>query len=337
MALFIPYRNIVYSPYVRLLSFPMSEENKLQDLNQFKSFSQFELYAKHAVEGFITGLHKSPFHGFSVEFSEHKIYNPGESTKHIDWKLYGRTDRLYTKRYEEETNLRCHLVLDVSNSMFYPVAQRYSMERPNKYLFSAISAFSLMHLLRKQRDAVGLQLFGRSEYHLKAKGGLPHQKIIAHELWKYIEAFETGQASTFSAENTLHLMAERIPKRGLICIFSDFFDLQDEEKFEGFFKAIQHLKYQKHEVILFWTIQQEEELAFAFEERPYRFVDLESGQTVKLNPAELKKEYVNRLEAFTHKLGSYCTQHRIELVHCAIEAGVDTVLRAFLSKRKKMF
>jgi uncharacterized protein (DUF58 family) len=313
----------------------MQQENLLEDQSQFKNFEQFELYTKHAVEGFITGMHKSPFHGFSVEFSEHKIYNPGESTKHIDWKLYGRTDRLYTKRYEEETNLRCYMVLDTSGSMLYPAAQPLSITRPNKLLFSSICALSIMHLLRTQRDAMGLQFFGKSDYHLKAKGGIPHQKIVAHEIWRQLNT--TDEAHAYAAEDVLHQMAERIPKRGLICLFSDLFDLQDEEAFERFFKAIQHLRYQKHEVVLFWTLREDEELQFSFEERPYKFVDLETGQQLKLNPSSLQEEYSRALLAFRKKLVEHCAKYRIELVYNKMDLGTDAALNAFLQKRKKMF
>lgn len=315
----------------------MSEKNQLLDLGRFKTFEHFELFAKSAVEGFITGMHKSPFHGFSVEFSEHKIYNPGESTKHIDWKLFGRTDRLYTKRYEEETNLRCHLIIDASASMFYPLEGKYLIDNPNKYLSSAISALGLMHLLRKQRDAVGLQFFGQSQMHLKAKGGLPHQKIIAHQLWEQIEKFENGKQSDFPAAETLHLMAERIPKRGLVCIFSDLFELQDDTVFDEFIKALQHLKYYHHEIILFWTAKHNEELDFEFEDRPYKLIDLETQQTLTLNPNELKDAYKTNTTAFRKKLTETCTRYKIELVINDINQGVNTVLRSFLSKRGKMY
>lgn len=315
----------------------MSVQNQLSDLGKFKTFEHFELFAKSAVEGFITGMHKSPFHGFSVEFSEHKIYNPGESTKHIDWKLYGRTDRLYTKRYEEETNLRCHLVLDTSASMFYPLEDRFNMENPNKFLSSAVSGLSLMHLLRKQRDAVGLQFFGQSQMHLKAKGGLPHQKIIAHQLWEQIEQFENGKESNYPSAETLHLMAERIPKRGLICIFSDLFDLQDEIAFDDFIKALQHLKYYHHEVILFWTAKHSEELDFDFEDRPYKLIDLETQQTLTLSPNEIKAAYRTNTTAFKQKLTETCAKYKIELVVNNIETGIAPVLRSFLSKRGKMY
>lgn len=313
----------------------MTAPNILEDQSQFKNFEQFELYTKHAVEGFITGMHKSPFHGFSVEFSEHKIYNPGESTRHIDWKLYGRTDRLYTKRYEEETNLRCHMVLDTSGSMFYPATQSLSIVHPNKLLFSSICTLSIMHLLRTQRDAMGLQFFGKSNYHLKAKGGIPHQKIVAHEIWRQLNAPETE--ADHQASEVLHEMAERIPKRGLICIFSDLFDLQDENTFEDFFKAIQHLRYQKHEVVLFWTMREDEELKLDFEERPYKFVDMETGQQVKLTPSSMKEAYNNTLAAFRKKLVEHCAKYHIELVYNKMDLGVDAALNAFLQKRKKMF
>jgi uncharacterized protein (DUF58 family) len=315
----------------------MTTQNPFLDLGKFKTFEHFELYAKSAVEGFITGMHKSPFHGFSVEFSEHKIYNPGESTRHIDWKLYGRTDRLYTKRYEEETNLRCHLVMDCSGSMFYPVEHSLTIEQPNKYLASSVAALSLMHLLRKQRDAVGLQFLGNSDLHLKAKGGIPHQKIIAHHLWEQISAFKNEEQVKANTAQSLHLMAERIPKRGLVCLFSDLLDLQDEENFDAFIKALQHLKYQHHEIIIFWTLHHQEELKFEFEDRPYKLIDLETKETVTLNPNDIKANYTQNVAAFEKKLKETCAQYKIELMPFDVGQGVAPVLRTFLSKRGKLF
>ncbi|MDZ7847020.1 MAG: DUF58 domain-containing protein [Owenweeksia sp.] len=163
----------------------MADQEKI-DLQQFREFENLEFFARQVVEGFITGMHKSPFHGFSVEFSEHRIYNPGESTKNIDWKLYGRTDRLYTKRYEEETNLRCRIVMDTSGSMFYPKERMLEVENPNKILFSIISSLALMNLFKKQRDAVGLSLFGNYQVQTEARSTFQHHKAINTEFWKVL-------------------------------------------------------------------------------------------------------------------------------------------------------
>ena len=153
------------------------------DYKKARSFGTLELLAKQVVEGFITGLHQSPFHGFSVEFAEHRLYNNGESVKHLDWKLLARTDKLFIKRYEEETNLRCHILIDASSSMMYPIDQPY-----NKFTFSLDSAAALIFLMRKQRDAFGLSLFSDElEFHAPAKSSLTHQQFILSSLEKTLE------------------------------------------------------------------------------------------------------------------------------------------------------
>jgi hypothetical protein len=188
--------------------------------------SSLELLAKQAVEGFITGLHKSPFHGFSVEFAEHRQYNTGEDTRHIDWKLYGRTDKLFVKRYEEETNLRCNILLDVSSSMYFPFREQIILQQPNKLLFSVFSAATLSELLFRQRDAVGLTSFSNEIIFQQApKSSRVHLKNIYNYLEQllYKKGSEQLSASSNIAE-TLHLMAEKIHKRSLIVIFSDMFE-----------------------------------------------------------------------------------------------------------------
>ena len=153
--------------------------NLQSELNKAEGFKNLELLAKQVVEGFITGLHKSPFHGFSAEFAEHKVYNPGESTKHIDWKLFAKTDKLYTKRYDEETNLRCHLIVDNSSSMHYPKLKNYSIDSLNKVGFSALAAAAMMQLLKKQRDAVGLSVYSEAmDYYAPEKGSERHHQML---------------------------------------------------------------------------------------------------------------------------------------------------------------
>ncbi len=153
------------------------------ELNKTAGFGNLELLAKQVVEGFISGMHKSPFHGFSAEFAEHKVYNNGESTKHIDWKLYAKTDRLYTKRYEEETNLRCHLIVDNSSSMHYPAVPHYGIDSLNKISFSALASAAIMQLMKKQRDAVGLSIYGEDyEFYASEKGSDRHHHMLLDQL-----------------------------------------------------------------------------------------------------------------------------------------------------------
>ena len=157
------------------------------DLSKVTQYDNLEFVAKQVVEGFITGIHKSPMHGFSVEFAEHRQYNAGEPTKHIDWKLYAKTDKLFVKCYEEETNLRCHLIIDNSSSMYFPLQKSYTLASPNKIFFSIYAAAAIMQMLKNQRDAVGLIVFSDTlELHTQARGGDMHQKMIYRELEKLL-------------------------------------------------------------------------------------------------------------------------------------------------------
>ncbi len=307
----------------------------LLDFQSYRSLEFLELYARQVVEGFITGLHKSPYHGFSVEFSEHRIYNPGESTRNIDWKLYGRTDRLYTKRYEEETNLRCRLVLDTSGSMFFPKERIGNTEEPNKILFSSVASMALMNLFRKQRDAVGLNLFGGSELQTDARSTRQHHKAISLELQKVLQSGSDEDQTGNSMSESLHRMAERIHKRSLIILFSDLFELQENE--EAVLEAFQHLKYNKHELVIFWTTDHRQELEFDYEGRPYRFVDMESGDVLKLNPNEVREKYLEAMRGFSERLRLKCMQYQIDLVEADVSKGYYPVLQAYLLKRKRMF
>lgn len=304
------------------------------DLQHFRDFEGLEFFARQVVEGFITGLHKSPFHGFSVEFAEHRIYNPGESTRNIDWKLYGRTDRLYTKRYEEETNLRCHILLDASGSMFYPDHNLGDVESPNKILFSSIATLALMNLFRKQRDAVGLSMFGAYDTHTETRSTYRHHRAINTELFKMLSGYERQQEEQVSMVEQLHLVAQKVHKRSLIVIFSDLFEMINKR--DELFDALQHLKYNKHELIIFWTTDKRTELDFSFEARPYKFVDLETGQSLKLNPTKVAEKYREQSKAFKEELSTKCLQYKIDLVETDVSEGYHQVLQSYLIKRQRM-
>jgi uncharacterized protein (DUF58 family) len=305
----------------------------LLNIGEYRDFEHLEFLAKQVVEGFITGLHKSPFHGFSVEFSEHRIYNPGESTRHIDWKLYGRTDRLYTKRYEEETNLRCRFMIDCSGSMFYPEEGMNNIARPTKILFSVIASLALMNLLKRQRDAVALSLFGASDLQTESSSTLKHQKALTAELFKVLSGYQRGAQGKVSLIDQLHLMAEKASRRSLLIIFSDFYEIQ--EKPEEFYSALQHLKHGKHEIIVFWTTEVETEKDFKFEARPHKFVDLETGESFKLNPPEIQQAYVERMQEFKEELKQKCLQYKVDFIEADVKQGYHQVLQSYLIKRKK--
>lgn len=308
----------------------------METINQqpLQPFTHLELIAKQVVEGFITGLHKSPFHGFSVEFAEHRLYNQGESTKDIDWKVFARTDKLFSKKFEEETNLRCQIVLDVSTSMYFPEEQLKSGLILNKLRFAALGAACLMNVLRRQRDAYGLSVFDDElRIHTHAKSSTSHYQLLLSYLENYIEHKQINKKTQAAA--ALHQIADQIHKRSLVVLFSDMFD--DRENLDELFSALQHLKYNKHEVVLFHTLDRSLELEFNFENRPYQFVDMESGEHVRVQAHQIKERYLDKIHAFHQELKTKCLQYRIDYHEADINAGYDYILQSFFVKRKKMY
>ena len=306
------------------------------DTGRLQEFAPLELIARQVVEGFIIGLHKSPFHGFSVEFAEHRLYNSGEPTRHIDWKLYGRTDRLYVKRFEEETNLRCHLILDFSSSMYYPKIDNPGLENPDKITFSVYAAAALLYMLKKQRDAFGLSLFSDTIHtHIAPRSSSVHHKYLLTELSKLLESGPEKEKRTTGAASILHQLADSLHKRSLVVIFSDMMESQGDP--DVVFSALQHLKHNKHEVILFHTVDRGSEIDFAFSNRPYRFVDLETGEDIKLLPGEVRNEYVKRMGRFSRELELRCGQYGIDFVEADVKNGFRQILLPYLLKREKLY
>lgn len=296
-------------------------------LADVQKFRNMEFLAKQLVEGFITGLHQSPYHGFSVEFSEHRLYNSGESTRHIDWKVFARTDKLFVKRYEEETNLRCHMLLDVSPSMYYPT------ENLGKITFSALCAAALATLLRKQRDAVGLVTFSdKVELQTPVRSTGSHLHTLLLLLQRQLEQ-QPASRDTNVAE-VVHQIAQQIPKRSLVIIFSDMLSRQDD--LEGIFASLQHLKHQNHEVLIFHVMDKKTEEEFDFAERPYVFVDVETGQELKLQPSQVREHYRAAVENYKRELELKCGQYKIDFVPVDISEPFDKVLYAYLVKRGKV-
>jgi uncharacterized protein (DUF58 family) len=302
--------------------------------NEVQSLSHLELLARQVVEGFITGLHKSPFHGFSVEFAEHRLYNTGESTRHIDWKLFGRTDKLFVKRYEEETNLRCHLVVDNSSSMHYPDVKA-SKGIQNKITFSVHCAAALIYMMKQQRDAVGLTVFSdKIDLQTQVRSSSLHQKMLFSKLEELLEEGEKQERKT-SAASAIDFLAESIHKRSLVIIFSDMFDNMNEQ--EALFKSLQHLKHNKHEVILFHVTDKKHELDFKFESRPYRFVDVETGEEVKVHSHLVREKYLESIAAYKKLLTEKCAQYKIDFVEADINLGYQQILLPYLLKRQKLY
>jgi len=303
------------------------------DTIDLKQHTNLDLIAQKVVEGFIIGLHKSPFHGFSVEFAEHRLYQPGENIRNIDWKVYARSDKFFTKKYEEETNLRARIVIDVSSSMYFPGKEVYNDARMNKLQWSCLAAAALTYLLKRQRDAYGLTLFDEEMvYHSEVKSSSAHQKLLFSQLDRYI--YNQAVNKRTAATESLHLIADAIHKRSLVIIFSDM--LEDPEKIEPMVSALQHFKHNKHEVILFHVMDTSKELNFEFENRPYEFIDMESGEKLRLQSNELKKEYTTRMNHYLDELRLRTMQYNIDFVSVDINKDYDQILQSYLIKREKM-
>ena len=302
------------------------------ELNKTEGFQNLELLAKQVVEGFIAGMHKSPFHGFSAEFAEHKIYNQGESTRHIDWKLFAKTDKLYTKRYDDETNLRCHVILDNSSSMHYPEQSELSINNLNKLGFSILAIAALLQILKKQRDAVGLSIYSDAyDYYAPEKGSDRHHQMLLNHL-------SAAARSKPVSKNTetyrfLHEIAEKIHRRSMIFLFTDMFQTQENDS--KLFEALRHLKYNKHEVTLFHVFDKQKEFQFQFENSPKRFIDVETGAYVNLYADSIRENYEKSVNAYFETLRLKCAQYKIKYVEADINKAFNTILMTFMLERQK--
>jgi uncharacterized protein (DUF58 family) len=296
----------------------------LLDIQHYKNL---EFLARQLVEGFITGLHKSPYHGFSVEFAEHQLYNTGESTRHIDWKVFARTDKLFTKRFEEETNLRCQLVIDNSSSMYYP------KDSNGKIRFSIMASAAIAFLLQKQRDAVGLVTFSdKIEVNTQIKSTSSHLNKLFITMNDLLENKQENKTS--SVGKVLDEIAEKVHKRSLVVIFSDMFDKSSE--LDEIFGALQHLKHNRHEVLVFHVTDRKTEYHFDFDERPHEFIDLESGERLKIQPSQVKESFEKEMQAYYHELKIRCGQLKIDFVEADVNEDFNHILYTFLMKRAKM-
>ncbi len=297
---------------------------------KISSFQHLELLANQIVEGFISGMHKSPFHGFSAEFAEHKVYNVGESTKHIDWKLFAKTDRLYTKKFEEDTNLRCHIIIDNSSSMHYPKLEGKEKFFQNKIGFSVLASAVLMNILKKQRDAIGLSVFSETyEYYAPEKGSDRHHRMILNALENLLE--EPKVKISTDTITFLHQIAQKIHRRSMIILFTDMFQSGDEEKL---FTALQHLKHNKHKVVLFHVIDNKTELNFDFDNAPRKFIDMETGDEVNIFADNMKNEYEKGVNSYFKKLALTCVQNKIKYLPIGVGDSFEKVLTTYLVEKQ---
>lgn len=291
-----------------------------------------ELKARNIVEGFISGLHRSPFHGFSVEFAEHKPYNQGDDFKHIDWKVYGKTERFYVKRYEAETNLRAHVVLDVSSSMYFKHFADWS-----KLRYSIHFAAALMHMMYRQRDACGLAFFDkkiRNEF--PAKSSYSHLRMLFSELEIKLEEEEKGseEKRVSASADALHRLAENLKRRSLVIILTDLFENIDDQ--DALISALRHLRHQQHEVLLFNVLEHKSERELDFPEGKFIFEDMETGSELEVIPAQVKEEYQKKVSAYTKEFKIACSEARIDFEEIDTQSSFDLALLAYLNKRKRL-
>jgi uncharacterized protein (DUF58 family) len=284
---------------------------KLKNLN---------LLARQAVEGFISGLHRSPHKGFSVEFAEHREYTPGDDLRHLDWVAWGRTDRYFVKQYEQETNLRAYILLDVSNSMAY----RYESE-VTKFVYGCFMTACLSYLMCRQQDMVGVIAFDE-----KIRFHLPPHSTPSHlnRVFKRLEAASPGKGTNIAP--TFHELADMIAKRGLVIVISDLYDDPAE-----IMKALQHFVYKKHQIIVF-HLMDPAELAFPFR-KILSFVDMETDERLQVDPRYVHDGYIEEINAFIEDYRRECGERNIEYVLTPTDEPYDRMLLNYLARRKAMF
>lgn len=302
-----------------------------------------ELIARLVVEGFMAGLHKSPYHGFSVEFTEHRPYMPGDDLRHLDWKIFARTERYYIKQYEEETNLKSFILLDVSNSMAYNSRKKTEPGKkgfagfkksdnsesekakfPDKLEYASYLAASLAYLMILQRDAVSLTTYDtKIRKHIPPRSTNSNLNIILKELSTVKPANETVTAAS------LNEIAEKIKRRGLIIVISDLFDRQEEV-----LNALRHFRYNKNEVIVFQVLDPAE-ISF-IDGNPVTLVDMETKEELFSQPVSIKKAYRESMNEFIKKYKNECRKHDIEYVLMSTDTTFDVSLLRYLNKRKKI-
>ena len=305
------------------------------DNGRLARWGNLEFLARQIVEGFIVGLHKSPFHGFSVEFAEHRLYNTGEPIRHIDWKLYGRTEKLFVKRYEEETNLRCQIVIDNSSSMLFPVRKSPSLDNPNKLVYSVYAAASLIELMRRQRDAVGLDLFDSEiTFHSDPRMSQANMVMLYSKLEEQLAEYDKNDIRTTAVPQCLHNIAEMLHRRSLVLLFSDMLYSQKDAK--PVFEALEHLRYNKHEVVMFHVFSGSLEQNLDYGNGVRNFVDLEQSTSVKLNPVEVKDAYAKIMAEKKNEIIRHCYDNRVDYVELDIDKGYEQALTAYLVKREKI-
>ena len=299
---------------------PGAEARRYLDPAVVARLSHLDVRARLVVEGFVAGMHRSPFHGFSVEFAEHRPYMPGDPLKNLDWKVLAKSDRYLVKQYNEETNLRCHLLLDLSGSMGFQ-SPRASL---SKLEYARSLAAALAYLMLGQQDAVGALLFAD-----RPVSFVPARSVRSH-LDVLLKVLAAGQPQGRTKLGpSLHELAERIKRRGLVVLISDLMD-RPEDVLSG----LQHFRHRHHEVIVFHVLDPDE-IEFPYHDTS-TFVDLESGEKLTTEPWEIGERYRERLEAWRERYRRACREQLIDYVPLDTRTPFDRALLAYLEKRAKL-
>lgn len=290
-----------------------------------------ELKARQIVEGFITGLHKSPYYGFSVEFAEHRPYNPGDELKHIDWKVYAKSDRHYVKQYEEETNLRCTVLLDVSSSMNFKYFGTMT-----KLQYATHFAAALLYMMHRQRDACGLVTFDDD-----IRGFWPAKVSYRHvqHLFSQLDPFTSSPAEKLEQRKTasakvIHEVAERLPRRSLVIILSDLFE--NVEEHSQLLEALKHLRHRHHEVVLFHMLEKRSERELDFPDKKFLFQDMETGTVMDVLPVQVREDYKKQMAEYIHSFKLASSKVRIDFEEIDTEGAFEVALLAYLNKRRRL-
>ena len=292
-------------------------------------YSRLELRARQLVAGYITGIHRSPFHGFSVEFSEYRPYNPGESTRFIEWKLYARTDKLFVKRFEDETNLRARIIIDASNSMLYPMNEYGEEELRSKYHMSMYMTAVFLLLFYQQRDAAGISLVSDEILeHTHARSSYTHHRFLISILDKYLLQIRQLPKTETKLSKNIHEIAERIHKHSLVIVISDLFEANLDT--QPLINALQHLRYNNNEVIVFHLLDKPIEWNFDLKNRPYLFTDMETGEKIKIHPRSYKDLYKEKIKDYHHQLKVNLLQLGIDYNLVYLQDGLEGILLPFL-------
>ncbi len=292
-----------------------TDKRKYLNPQTLATLANMQLRARMVVEGFIVGLHKSPYHGFSVEFAEHRAYGPGDNLRYLDWRLYGKTDRFYVKQFEEETNLKAHIMLDISRSM------AYGSDEISKLQYGSYLSAALTYLLLRQQDAVGLTLFDTEiRTHIRPSS----RPSMLNNILSHLENVTPGEETAIG--NSLHHLADRINRRGLVIIISDMLD-----ELDNILYGLKHFRHDRHEVLVFHVLDPRE-IDFDFDAQA-KFKDMESGEVIATEPWHIQKDYQAAVKQFQSSLSMRCREQHVDYVPLTTDQSLDVALLAYLSKR----